>query len=287
MSIFSQIHHPSRRASAATLNDNKPLAALIAFVVSFALFLAPFLAFAGMVPSGLRPLFDYPIPAALLLSVLTTVTGMVARRAAAEARNWAIGLAIVGTLGITVLSVFAALIIDEEQFADRASFESLRTSFEQMNLTEAQIAQLDTILTARGYVTQTDLTGLALTDVQRQEVLTLLNESGFVTEQEVIAIIEAQAAKELAETCFVQPLAEYSSVSIRQSPEVADNNFIRALYRGEQIKVIGHDGGEIGSSRWWLVQYGTEDAPLFGWVSSSVVGEVNPTVCAALTQYPT
>jgi hypothetical protein len=123
--------------------------------------------------------------------------------------------------------------------------------------------------------------------MQRQEVLSLLNEGGFVTEQDVIAIIEAQAAKELSETCFIEPLADYSSVAVRQSPEVADDNFIRALYRGERIEVIGHNGGTIGGSRWWLVRYGPEESPLFGWVSSSVVGEVNPTVCAGLTQYPT
>jgi hypothetical protein len=287
MSFFSQTHYQRGEATTGAIGENKYVAALIAFVVSFALFLAPFLAFAGMVPSGLRPLFAYPLPAALILAVLTTGTGLVMRRAAAESRNWAIGLAIVGALGITVLAVFAALIIDEDQFADRASFEALRTSFEEMNLSEAQIAQLDVILSGRGYVTATDLTGLSLTDVQRQEVATLLNESGFVTEQDVIAIIEAQEAKRLAETCFITPLAEYSSVSIRQSPEVADDNFIRGLYRGEQIEVIGHNGGTIGSSRWWLVQYGPEDSPLFGWVSSSVVGEVNAAVCGALTQYPT
>jgi hypothetical protein len=238
------------------------------------------------VPSGLRPLFEYPIPAAFLLSVLTTVTGMVIRRSAAESRNWAIGLAIVGALGMTVLAVFAALIIDEDQFADRASFETLRTSFEEMNLSEAQIVQLDAILSGRGYVTATDLTGLALTNVQRQEVLSLLNESGFVTEQDVIAIIQAQEAQRLAGTCFIQAAAAYSSVAVRQSPEVADNNLIRGLYRGDQMKVIGHDGGTVDGSRWWLVQYGTEEAPLYGWVSSSVVDEVNPDICNALTQYP-
>lgn len=286
MSIFSQIHHQTGRASAATIGDNKLLAGGIAFVVSFALFLAPFLAFAGIVPAGLRPLFNYPIPAALILSVLTTGMGLALRRSAAEARNWAIGLAIVGALGITILAVFGALVIDEDQFADRASFETLRTSFEEMNLSEAQIAQLDVILSGRRYVTATDLTGLSLTDAQRQEVVSLLGESGFVTEQDVIAIIDAQAAKRLTETCFITPLADYSSVSVRQSPEVADDNFIRGLYRGEQMEVIGHNGGTVDGSRWWLVAYGPEESPIFGWVSSSVVGEVNPGVCSGLTQYP-
>lgn len=288
MSIFSNTntHYRTGERTTGHAADNKWLAALLAFVVSFALFLAPFLAFAEIVPSGLRPLFSFPIPAALILSVLTTGMGLAMRRSAADSRNWAIGLAIVGALGITILAVFGALVIDEDQFADRASFEALRTSFEEMNLTEAQIAQLDVILSGRGYVTATDLTELSLTDNQRQEVAALLSASGFVTEQDVINIIEAQEAKRLTETCFITPLAEYSSVSIRQSPEVADNNFIRGLYRGEQMEVIGHNGGITGSSRWWLVAYGPEESPLFGWVSSSVVGSINPSVCDGLTQYP-
>ena len=65
-----------------------------------------------------------------------------------------------------------------------------------------------------------------------------------------------------------------------------EGNLLRSLYPGEQLEVVGHNGGVVDNGRWWLVKYGSEDRPTFGWVASSVVAEINPGICSQLTQYP-
>jgi hypothetical protein len=264
--------------------DNKYFSLLIALIISFSLIVGPFFAFADSVPSSFAPAFNNPVPVALVISIVITVLGFSWKRIHKEGRNVTIALSGVAALGIVTLAAFSAMLSDE--FVDKESFDALRTSFAELDLNETQIARLEEILVQKGYATQTDLADMALTDVQRQQVQTLLVESGFVTEQDVIRIIEEENTRRLDGTCFLAPLPAYSSVAVRQSPRVEEGNLLRGLYPGEQLEVIGHNGGAIDNGRWWLVKYGNEETPTFGWVAGSVVAEINPGICTQLTQYP-
>lgn len=284
MNITSERPVGSAETVGSSYADNKYFSLLIAFVISFGLLVIPFVGFAGIVPDGLAPVFKYPVPIALVMSMLITALGFGWKRAHKEARNVTIALSVVAALAAVTLAAFSAILADE--FVDRKSFDALRSSIAELDLNETQIARLEEILVQKGYATQSDLAGMLLTDGQRQQVQALLVESGFVTEQDVVRIIEEENTRHLAGTCFLSPLPAYSSVAVRQSPSVEDGNLLRGLYPGEQLEVIGHNGGVVGNGRWWLVIYGSEEAPTFGWVASSVVAEINPGICTQLTQYP-
>ena len=86
-----------------------------------------------------------------------------------------------------------------------------------------------------------------------------------------------------AEICTITPLEQYSNVGVRKSPEVTDTNLIRALYRGDELQAIGHNGRTVNVDRWWLVDLGDEE---YAWVNSSVVEEITEFSCALLEQVP-
>jgi hypothetical protein len=94
---------------------------------------------------------------------------------------------------------------------------------------------------------------------------------------------EAAAATAEAETCYITPLEQYSNVGVRRLPEVTETNLIRALYRGDRLQAIGHNGRTANVDRWWLVDLGDEE---YAWVNSSVVEEITEFSCALLEQVP-
>lgn len=123
-----------------------------------------------------------------------------------------------------------------------------------------------------------------------------INPVGF-SEVEVEGTVQAQvtaAAEEavqstattLSMTCFITPLAQYSSVGVRKTPEVTDDNLIRGLYQGDQMKVAGHNGRTLNVDRWWLVELGEGDDVTYAWVHSSVVEEITDQSCALVEQVP-
>jgi len=123
-----------------------------------------------------------------------------------------------------------------------------------------------------------------------------VNPVGF-SEVEVEGTVQAQvttAAEEavqstettLSMTCFIAPLSQYSSVGVRKTPEVTDDNLIRALYRGDQMKAVGHNGRTLNVDRWWLVELGQGDDVTYVWVHSSVVEEITDQSCALVEQVP-
>jgi hypothetical protein len=102
---------------------------------------------------------------------------------------------------------------------------------------------------------------------------------------EAVAATEEAAAIAIseAEKCYITPLAQYSNVGVRKSPEVTDKNLIQVLYRGDQIQAIGHNGRTTNVDRWWLVDLGDEE---YAWVNSSVVEEITEHSCALLEKVP-
>jgi|CXWK01.1.fsa_nt_gi hypothetical protein len=94
---------------------------------------------------------------------------------------------------------------------------------------------------------------------------------------------EAATATAEAMICTITPLAQYANVGVRKSPEVTETNLIRALYRGDELQAIGHNGRTVNVDRWWLVDLGDEE---YAWVNSSVVEEITEFSCALLEQVP-
>ena len=97
------------------------------------------------------------------------------------------------------------------------------------------------------------------------------------------AAADAATATAEAEICTITPLEQYANVGVRKSPEVTDTNLIRALYRGDELQAIGHNGRTANVDRWWLVDLGDEE---YAWVNSSVVEEITEHSCALLEQVP-
>lgn len=83
-------------------------------------------------------------------------------------------------------------------------------------------------------------------------------------------------------SCLITPLNHYPSVAIRKSP-IENATYIDTLYQGRQMFVIGHNGGEVNRTRWWLVQV---DDNVYGWINSSVVTEIDEVNCMRLKQFP-
>ena len=98
---------------------------------------------------------------------------------------------------------------------------------------------------------------------------------------------DAQATE--TATCYVQPI--YRAVYVRFTPkepeEGEENNYHSVLSQREIVRVIGHNGGNINNTRWWLLELPNEqeDSRKHGWVWSGVVKEINLSACDNLPQY--
>lgn len=113
-----------------------------------------------------------------------------------------------------------------------------------------------------------------------------VEESVVATVTAVVAEFEAATATADALACFISPLPQYPNVAVRQSPEVTDTNLIRALYQGDQMRAVGHNGRTLNVDRWWLVEFEVGGELTYGWIHSSVVEEISEQACISLTQVP-
>lgn len=102
----------------------------------------------------------------------------------------------------------------------------------------------------------------------------------------VVVASESANATADASKCFVTPLEQYPNVGVRRSPEVSDTNLIRALYRGDRIQAVGHNGRTLNVDRWWLVEFLVGEDLTYGWIHSSVVEEISEISCASLSKAP-
>lgn len=147
---------------------------------------------------------------------------------------------------------------------------------------------------AQGYVTLELLDGLGLPQNMRQDVIDILAGSGYLRAEDVevkltIAAIEAVAADVMTReaTCFVTALPELRRVNIRSTPSLEEDNWIGGLDETQQLEVVGHSGGTMNYSRWWLVAIPAkaDQSEKRGWVHSSAVQEINEAACVSVPEF--
>ncbi len=161
-------------------------------------------------------------------------------------------------------------------------------------LTIQQIRNLQEMYVSTGYLDVNDVAQLGLNQTQLEQVRALIISEGLTipdasivaTEQAIMVTeqaIMAQATE--AATCYARPT--YRAVNVRITPEERDDNFLTFLLQREQVRVIGHSGGTINTTRWWYIELPneTEEDRKKGWVASNMVEEINLTACNTLPQY--
>lgn len=282
---------------------------LFAWGASFVALIATFSVLSDFVPPLIKRIFEYAIPISIILSLLAVAFGNITR---APRRNTAIfSLMLVALIAVVSLVTMAMpdLVFREDFETIQSDLERLQSTVERLQdfqLSPSELEQLRVVLIEQGFVTSSDLDRIFGDARLQQEVLEILHENDFVTtkelesyttSEEVIAIVQAEATRAAAasvvatetataSTCFVEPLSQYSSVWIRKTPAISDENKLRALYAGEQMIAVGHNGRTVNVDRWWLVKYWNGEEETYGWIASDVVREVTETSCSIVEQIP-
>lgn len=166
----------------------------------------------------------------------------------------------------------------------------------RLGLSVAQIENIQETYVNNGTITVSDLIELGLNQTQVQQVEAILRANDLITMADLDSYATAVSLKETAVAesteaalCYIQPL--FRAVNLRFSPkEPAEgevSNFHSILSQREIVRVIGHNGGDINYTRWWLVELPSEQDPerRNAWVWSGVVEEINLTACDNLPQY--
>lgn len=167
-----------------------------------------------------------------------------------------------------------------------AKLKDVESDLQRIGLTVAQIQEIQATYVRNGHLTVADLIQMGLNQTQMQQVEALLSSKGFMT---IAQATEAAAQATKAAICYVQPLD--SNVNVRKTPKVPgpgeEDNYLTLLSPREVVRVIGHNGGGINSTRWWLIELSseTDEIKQQGWVASFVVKEINLSACENLPQY--
>lgn len=150
-------------------------------------------------------------------------------------------------------------------------------------LSPAQVQQVRVMIDAQSAVSRDDLNNLGLTDTQRNQVWSILQANGYTTKEDVVKIVRTEAVSMVTQTaiaiaaaCQVTP--EIGAVNVRRYPK-PDGELIGALALGEEIHVIGSNGGRINQDLWWQVELNHGSKSVIGWVASWVVKEIHETEC--------
>ena len=167
-----------------------------------------------------------------------------------------------------------------------AKIKDVESDLQRIGLTVAQIQEIQVTYVRNGQLTVADLIQMGLNQTQMQQVEALLSSKGFMT---LAQATEAAAQATEAAICYVQPLD--SNVNVRKTPKVPgpgeEDNYLTLLSPREVVRVIGHNGGGINSTRWWFIELSseTDEIKQQGWVASFVVKEINLSACENLPQY--
>jgi hypothetical protein len=157
----------------------------------------------------------------------------------------------------------------------------------RIGLTVQQIQFLQETYVRNGHLNVQDVAQLGLNQTQMLQVEALIVSRGLSPIDPSVRATEQAVIAQATETavCYVRPL--YRAVNVRITPEERDDNFLTFLMQREQVRVIGHNGGTINTTRWWLIELPneTEERRKQGWIASSVVKEINLSACNTLPQY--
>ncbi|MCA9959303.1 MAG: SH3 domain-containing protein [Anaerolineales bacterium] len=284
---------------------------ILFFLLALALSLGAAIPFAAT----LQGLSTHTRIIAIIAAITTSITMMILRTKI----NWqsdektlllinafaTLGLTFAASVGIEFLSpesqnplpdIADRVNVMETRIANIESrLEIMEGKLEAAGLTEEQRQDIGNIILDSGEITLDDLSRLGLNQTQMEQVRAILSEAGFLTEGDISNLLTAEANKATAAavgtaaaTCYIKPLDGYPRINIRRTPRQETGNEIGLLSQGEQLPVIGHNGGTINNDLWWLVKLPNRDENnQYGWIFSGVVHEINPSACVELDQYPT
>lgn len=280
-------------------SGNMFLAGLLTLCETSLYFVVTFGLLQGLVPDELGFIFRQAIPLSVLLGLVATIIGSATGRSPEGALKVARSLSALLIVLIGIVAAVPQLLPEKAEVVEQSEFrteiESLRQELSQAGLSERQIQEVEGLLTKSGVITEGDLQQLLLNEGQIQQVLDVLAKGGYVTRSEVLAILEAHSTAQaqaaiVAATatamaaCYVEPAPGYSSINVRSSPQVLDDNRLRFLLAGERLPVVGHNGKTVNVDRWWLVEFDLYGNVVRGWVASDVVTEINEPACMSLQQ---
>jgi hypothetical protein len=167
--------------------------------------------------------------------------------------------------------------------------QGIEGDLRRIGLSVIQVQEIQETYVRAGQITVGDLTHLGLNQTQMQQVEALLQSQGFMTKHdfEAQATLAAEATK--AATCYVQPI--YRTINIRRTPEQPaegeEDNILGVLSQRETVPALGHSGGIVNNTKWWLIELPDETHPdrKQGWVFSGVVKTINTDACENLPRY--
>lgn len=204
--------------------------------------------------------------------------------------------AVVKSAIITLLGMLVLVTLYTASFAFSPTRYVTLEQFESAGLTAQQATQIQKILDAKGYISLSELETLNLSPVQQSAVKRLLDDLGYATVDDVekisaniaktqIALVATQTAVAKFTQCYITPENGYANVAIRLSPS-EKSDYVGAFAQGQNLYVIGHNGGRVNQDRWWLVEIGNEPTKKYGWVASWVVTEINESECLKVEKAP-
>lgn len=204
--------------------------------------------------------------------------------------------AVVKAAIVTLFGMLVLVTLYTASFAFSPTKYVTLEQFESAGLTTQQATQIQKILDAKGYITLSELETLDLSPVQQSAVKKLLDDLGYVTADDAekisesiaktqIALVATQTAVAKITRCYITPESWYANVAIRLSPS-DKSDYVGSFAQGQNLYVIGHNGGRINQDRWWLVEVGNEPNKKYGWVASWVVTEINEMECVKVEKAP-
>lgn len=267
-------------------NNNKYIQLLVIWFTSSGFYIVSLGALVNVMPPRLAwiPSFIFPLSVAVgfimaLISVATnnsqSAIGMLAKDG------------IITTIGAAVL-IFLYFLSFAYSPTKYVSMDELGKRLAEANLNDIQVGQVKEIISKQGYVTSQDLEAVGLNSTQIQEIQGILEEAGYVKEEDVVRIFQTQSAVVATQTAEAKTMSclieAKGQVAVRKFPE--SDVIIGYIFEGEQISVIGHDGGEVNYDKWWQIEIQHGNGAVYGWVASWVVNEINESECAKLQQMP-
>ena len=277
-------------------NQSQPKFRLVSFfslwLISSTAYMIALGALMDTVPPRLEWISKIILPATLVMGFFAAVVSSKRNQGTATTIETIAKDGVVTIVGAAILIVLYAIsiIVSPNVYATETE---IATMLAETGLNPVQVYQIEQILLRQGYITLDDIKTIGLNPQQIRDMEDLLNEQGYVKNEQVVEIVKTQNALVATQTavakettCFVEPELNYNTVAIRQSPS-PDASYVGCLVQGENLHVIGHNGGRVNQDRWWLVEVKHGDSvTVYGWVASWVVKEINELECVKVTQSP-
>lgn len=197
---------------------------------------------------------------------------------------------------IMILILLTVLISSMISTRSKATINEILAQAAAQGLSQKQIEDLSSYLQSNNYITLEEFQKLSISNQQSTEILKLLKSNGYLKEDDVISIIHTQeilrnteianaTATALFTTCFIENEEIYPTISVHKLP-LRSSEVVGYLVTGQRFTVISGSKGTINLDKFWLINLSQNEKPIYGWVSSTVVKEINEPACILLPVWP-